>query len=159
MILQEKINSDLKNAIKNRDKNKTNYLKLIVGELQRQQEKELDDKKTIAVIKTLIKYELENVDRMMVIEGMKSCKSEYLNLLETYLPLQTSDDDIKNWIKENIDFSQFTNKMQAMRQIMNNFGSSVSGNNVKKILDELIIECKLNVHEEEDDKEVNKYEV
>ena len=158
MTLQEKINNDLKNAIKNRDKNNTNSLKLIVGELQRSQEKELDDKKTLCVIKKLIKYEKENINRMMSIEEMTSCKSEYLELLETYLPQQTSDDDVKNWIRENIDFSKFSNKSRIMKQIMNNFGSSVSGGNVKKILDELVILCELNVHDEVD-KENNKYEV
>jgi len=154
VTLQEKINVDLKNAIKNRDKNKTNSLKLLVGELQRSKEKELDDKKTFTIIKKLIKYEKENIDRMMSI----SCKSEYLELLETYLPQQTSDDDVKNWIRENIDFSKFSNKSRIMKQIMNNFGSSVSGGNVKKILDELVILCELNVHDEVD-KENNKYEV
>jgi len=158
VTLQEKINNDLKNAIKNRDKNNTNSLKLIVGELQRSQEKELDDKKTLCVIKKLIKYEKENINRMMSIEEMTSCKSEYLELLETYLPQQTSDDDVKNWIRENIDFSKFSNKSRIMKQIMNNFGSSVSGGNVKKILDELVILCELNVHDEVD-KENNKYEV
>jgi uncharacterized protein YqeY len=54
--------------------------------------------------------------------------------MEEYLPRQASEEEIRNWINENIDFSSFGNKMQAMKPIMTHFGSAVDGNIVKKIL-------------------------
>ena len=51
-----------------------------------------------------------------------------------YLPKQASEEEIRKWIQENIDFSVFKNKMQAMKPIMAHFGSSVDGNTVKNIL-------------------------
>ena len=54
--------------------------------------------------------------------------------MESYLPKQASEEDIRSWIEANIDFSKFGNKMQAMRPIMNHFGPAVDGNVVKKVL-------------------------
>jgi hypothetical protein len=48
-----------------------------------------------------------------------------------------TDDDIRGWIAQNIDFSKYKNKMQAMRDIMANFGSAADGNRVKEILQNL----------------------
>ena len=90
MTLQERINNDLKSVIENREKNKINNLKLIVGELQRMPNKELNDEQVIGIIKKLIKYERENIDvKFSHIEGVLSCTSEYLKLLESYTPKQT----------------------------------------------------------------------
>lgn len=50
-----------------------------------------------------------------------------------YLPVVPSDDVVITWIKENVDFSQFKNKMQAMKLIMNEF-KGIDGNTAKKIL-------------------------
>ena len=44
------------------------------------------------------------------------------------------EDDISAWIASNVDFSQFKNKMQAMKPIMAHFGAAADGNLVKKIL-------------------------
>ncbi len=54
--------------------------------------------------------------------------------MEGYLPKQASEEEIYAWVKENIDFSSFGNKMQAMKPIMQHFGSTVDGNMVKKVL-------------------------
>ena len=133
MTLQEKIQNDLKEAINNRDKDTTNYLKVIVGELQRLPHKELKDDIVVSTIKKLIKYQKENIKKY----GMFGQPvDDYLRLLESYVPKQASEEDIKKWIKDNIDLSQFKNKMQAMKPIMVHFGSTVNGRNVRKILEE-----------------------
>lgn len=51
----------------------------------------------------------------------------------SYLPAQASEDEIVAWIQENIDFSQYKNKMQAMGPIMKQF-KGADGNFVKGIL-------------------------
>ncbi len=48
-----------------------------------------------------------------------------------------TDEEVKKWIEQNIDFSQFKNKMQAMGLIMKHFGSLADGNMVRKILQEM----------------------
>ena len=47
-------------------------------------------------------------------------------------------EEIADWIAENIDFSQFKNKMQAMGTIMKHFGKVADGQQVKEILSKLV---------------------
>jgi len=54
-------------------------------------------------------------------------------IAQTYLPKQATEEEITLWIKENIDFSQYKNKMQAMGPIMKQF-KGADGNFMKGIL-------------------------
>jgi hypothetical protein len=47
-----------------------------------------------------------------------------------------SREEIIAWISENIDFSDFKNKMQAMGPIMKHFGKQADGKMVNQILQE-----------------------
>jgi hypothetical protein len=129
MTLQERIKNDLNESIKARNKEKTNTLKLIYGELQRL-EKTVTDEQAIIVLKKLLKYEEENLERSNLKE------SEYSLILKNYLPQQISEEDIKNWIINNIDFSQFKNKFESIRVIKENFPDS-DGKIIKKIIEQL----------------------
>ena len=62
--------------------------------------------------------------------------SPKIEIATGYLPKQASKEEIVAWIQENIDFSQFKNKMQAMGPIMKNF-KGCDGNFVKGILLEM----------------------
>ena len=99
-----------------------------MGEFQRQPEKELSDEQVVGIIKKLVKSERE----LLAASGQDT--SEFIDVMEGYLPQQASEDEIREWIQENIDFSIFNNKMQAMKPIMAHFGSSADGNVVKNIL-------------------------
>ena len=44
--------------------------------------------------------------------------------------------EIISWIKDNIDFSQFKNRMQAMGPVMKHFGKLADGKLVNQILKE-----------------------
>lgn len=129
MTLQERIKNDLSESIKNRNKEKTNTLKLIYGELQRL-DKNIIDEQTISVLKKLVKYEEENLERLNLKE------SEYSLILKNYLPQQISEEDIKNWVINNIDFSQFKNKFESIRVIKEHFPDS-DGKVIKKIIEQL----------------------
>lgn len=131
MGLQQQIESQLVAALKAKDKERAGAIRILKGEFQRQPEKELSDDKVVAIIKKLIKSEKE------LLEASKQESSEYIDILQGYLPQQASDEDVRAWIKENIDFSSFANKMQAMRPIMAHFGTTVDGGAVKKILQEM----------------------
>jgi uncharacterized protein YqeY len=131
MSLQKSITDELKSAIKNRDSARTGAIRVLIGEFQRQPDKELSDDQVIAIIKKLVKSEQE------LLAATGESGSDFITVLETYLPRQATEQEIGAWIEENIDFSEFKNRMQAMRPIMTHFGSSVDGNMVKKILQEL----------------------
>lgn len=131
MLLQEEIKAELTVSMKARDTARTGAIRILIGEFQRQPEKELSDEQVIAIIKKLIKSERE----LLAASGEE--KSDYITVLEEYLPQQVSEEEIRSWVSENIDFSSYKNKMQAMRPIMAHFGSGTDGNSVKKILQEM----------------------
>lgn len=128
MGLQERIVADLKTAMKSKDRARTDAVRVLIGEFQRQPDKELPDQQVTAIIRKLIKSEKE----LLAVSG--SDDSGFIEILEEYLPQQASEEDIRSWIAEHIDFSQFKNRMQAMKPIMAHFGGNVDGNTVKKIL-------------------------
>lgn len=131
MGLQADIQNGLKGAMKAKDSARTGAIRILIGEFQRQPEKELSDEKVIGIIKKLIKSERE----LLAASGGED--TGYIAILEEYLPKQASEEEVKAWIAAHVDFSQFNNKMQAMRPIMAHFGSSVDGNLVKKVLQDM----------------------
>jgi len=128
MSMQESLRGDLKAAMKAKDSARTEAIRILIGEFGRQVEKELSDEQVIAIIKKLVKSEKE------LLAAKKEEGSDFLTIMESYLPRQASEEDIRSWIEANIDFSKFGNKMQAMRPIMTHFGPAVDGNVVKKVL-------------------------
>ena len=128
MSLQEQLQGELKVAMKAKDSDRTWAIRVLIGEFGRQVEKDLNDEQVIAIVKKLIKSERE----LLAAQGKDT--SPFLSIMEEYLPTAASEEEIRVWIETNIDFSAFANRMQAMRPIMNHFGSAADGNIVKKIL-------------------------
>ena len=122
------MHKDLIAAMKAKDNDKKEAIRIIMGEFGRQDAKELGDDQVIAIVKKLIKSEKE----LLAAKGEE--ESAYIKVLEGYLPQQASEDEIRAWIEENIDFSTFGNFMQAMKPVMQHFGASADGNTVKKVL-------------------------
>ncbi|NNF98670.1 MAG: GatB/YqeY domain-containing protein [Desulfobacteraceae bacterium] len=131
MTLQEQIKADLKTAMKQRDDSRKDALRIIMGEWSRSEKKEFTDDEVFSIIKKLIKSEKETLERA------GETDSEYLSIMESYLPQMVSEDEIRAWIQGNINFDDYKNKMQAMGGIMKHFGSSADGNIVKRILQSL----------------------
>jgi hypothetical protein len=89
---------------------------------------EITDDDIIGIIQGLAKSE------RMVLEAKQEETSEYLRTLQLYLPRMASREEIIAWIKDNIDFSEYKNKMQAMGTIMKHFGKQADGKMVNQIL-------------------------
>ena len=132
MNLQEQIKKDLSAAIKAQDVQKKDTLRVILGEFARLDKKELSDDTVIKILKKLLKSEKEVLEQ----KG-QGTESAFMGIVEGYLPQMASEAEIREWIKENIDFTQFKNKMQAMGSIMKHFGPTADGNSVKKILQQM----------------------
>jgi uncharacterized protein len=128
MSMQEALSAELRVAMKARDTDRTGAIRILIGEFARQPEKVLSDEQVIAIVKKLIKSERE----LLTAQGQEG--SPFLKIMEGYLPKQASEEEIYAWVEKNIDFSSFASKMQAMKPIMQHFGSTVDGNTVKKVL-------------------------
>jgi len=132
MTLQEKIKKDLVPAMKDKDAVRKDTLRVILGEFGRAETKELSDKEVIRILKKLVKSEKELLEK----KG-DNTESEFIRIIEAYLPKTASAEEITTWISANIEFSEFKNKMQAMRPIMQHFGDTADGDTVKQILQKM----------------------
>ncbi len=132
MTLQKQIKKDLTRAMKDKDAVRKDALRVILGEFGRAGVKALPDKEVIRILKKLVKSEREVLEK----KG-EATESEYIRIVEAYLPRMAFEEEIKTWISENIDFSGFKNKMQAMRPIMQHFGDQADGDTVKQILQKM----------------------
>jgi uncharacterized protein YqeY len=128
---QERIKKDLIEAIKAKDVERREALRVVLGEIDRQDTKALTDEDVVAVLRRLVKSERETLD----LKGESD--SGFIRVVEEYLPQLATDDEIAAFIRENIDLSGFKNKMQAMGPIMKHFGRTADGNAVKRVLESM----------------------
>ena len=138
MTLQETLQQDLREAIKNREDEKRDALKVVISELQRQASKILADDVVLRVLKKLEKSELELLEVMGDKEAMY-VGTPFLKVLRTYIPQLATDAEIMEWIKENVDFSKFKNKMQAVGIVIKHVGATADGDRVKAIVQGMIM--------------------
>jgi uncharacterized protein YqeY len=129
MTLHERIKSDLVDAIKAKDVERREALRVVLGEFDRQGTKTLTDDEVAGVLRKLVKSERETLE----LKGESD--SGFIRTIEAYLPTMATDEEIAAFINENIDFSEFKNKMQAMGPIMKHFGEKADGHAVKRILE------------------------
>ena len=144
--LLEKVKQDLKTAMLTKNQEARNAMRLIMAEFPKltipltlesgkkstrlKKPDEITNDDIIGIINGLVKSE------QTVLEIKKETTSEYLEILKRYLPKRVSRAEIEAWIKENVDFSQYKNKMQAMGTIMKHFGKTADGKVVNQILQE-----------------------
>jgi uncharacterized protein YqeY len=144
MSLHAKIKLDLKTAMLKKEVEVKNALRQIMAEYpsltvpitlesgkkttRPKKAEEITDDDIVGIIQKLVKSE------NTVLEAKKMETSEYLKILENYLPRLATEEEIAVWIQDNIDFAEFKSPMQAMGPIMKHFGKLADGNMVKQIL-------------------------
>ena len=144
--LRDKIRADLKTAMLNKDPEVRNTLRMVISEFPKltvpitlesgkkstrlKKPEEITNDDVIGIIKGLAKSE------QTVLEATGQSTSEYLIILGSYLPKMVDREEIINWIRDHIDFSEFKNKMQAMGPVMKHFGKLADGKIVNQILKE-----------------------
>ncbi|MGA9177502.1 MAG: GatB/YqeY domain-containing protein [Desulfobacterales bacterium] len=129
MNLQSQMKKDLHAAIKAKDEQKKDALRVILGEFARFDKKELSDDEIVKILKKLMKAEKEVLEQ----KG-ETADSAFISVIENYLPKMATEEEITAWIHQNIDFSQFKNKMQAVSLVLKHFGATADGNFVKTII-------------------------
>ena len=147
MPLLKKLKDDLKNAMLGKDNKLRDTIRIIMGEYpgltvpitlesgkkttRVKKPEEITNDDLLGIIRKLVKSE------KTVLEIKKKDFSDYLEILESYLPQMATKEEIAAWINENIDLSEFKNSMQAMGTIMKHFGKLADGNLVKQLLQDL----------------------
>ena len=144
--LHDKLRADLKKAMLEKNGQVRDTLRLIMAEFPKltvpltlesgkkstrlKKPEEITDDDVIGIIRGLVKSE------QTVLEATGKKNSGYLDVLQSYLPKMVGQDEIVSWIKDNIDFSQFKNRMQAMGPVMKHFGKRADGKLVNQLLKE-----------------------
>ncbi|WP_320041829.1 GatB/YqeY domain-containing protein [uncultured Desulfobacter sp.] len=142
--LYDKIRQDMKTSMLKKDTAVRDTMRLIMGAFpeitvpitlesgkkstRAKTPEEITDEDIHNIIRKFVKSE------KTVLELKKETSSDYLKLLESYLPKMATTEEIEAWIKANIDFSAMKSPMQAMGMVMKHFGKLADGNQVKGIL-------------------------
>jgi len=145
--LFDKLKEDLKEAMRARDGGRKDAIRQIMSEFPKitvpitlesgkkssrpKRPEEFEDEDIYGIIRGLVKSE------KTVLELKNEESSTYLTILEAYLPGKASSEEVRAWISDNINFSEFKNVMQAMGPIMKHFGQRVDGNTIKAMLQEM----------------------
>ncbi|MFH2122701.1 MAG: GatB/YqeY domain-containing protein [Pseudomonadota bacterium] len=140
-----KLRSDLKAAMLGRNETVKGAVRIIMSEFptkitqaitlesgKKSSRPKRDDEITNDEIVTVIMGLCKSEKQTLEFTGQPT--SDYLQVLESYLPTMATEEEIMAWARENIDLSQFKSPMQAMGPIMKHFGKSADGNVVKKVL-------------------------
>lgn len=145
--LHDKLKKDLKHSMLNKDDAVKGAIRVVMSEFPKitipitldsgkkttrpKRPEEITNDEIVDVLRSLVKSE------KTTLELKKEKNSEYLEVLESYLPKMATKEEISSWIAKNIDFSQFKTPMQAMGPIMKHFGKKADGNTVKAVLAEI----------------------
>jgi len=142
--LYDKIRQDMKSAMIKKDTAVRDTMRLIMGAFPSltvsitlesgkkttrvKKPEEITDDDLLNIIRKFVKSE------KTVLELKKEDTSNYLELLNLYLPRMATSEEIEQWIRDNVDLSEFKSPMQAMGKVMKHYGKLADGNQVKEVL-------------------------
>jgi uncharacterized protein YqeY len=98
--------------------------------INKKKHEQVTDEDVLKIISKLIKSEVEMLKAIHADES----KSEYLQILKSYLPTMMSEKEIEAWVLDNIDFDAYIIPMKAMGPIMKELKGKADGNLVKQVL-------------------------
>lgn len=131
MTLKEQINNDLKDAMRAREKQKLEALRLItaaIKQIEVDERVEVDDARMLALIDKLAKQRKESIEQFKAAgrEDLVEKEQFELNILNQYLPEPLSDDEIKQLVKTAIE-EQNAQSMADMGKVMAQLKPSLQG--------------------------------
>ena len=144
-MLEEKILSDYKEAMKARDAFKSSVLSFLRADVINVQvskkKNTLDDSEVIAVIKKQIKQRQDSIEQFTKGERLEMAQKEKkeLELLKTYLPPELSADEIKKIIEESV-LSTAASGIKDMGKVMKEVNVKIAGQADGKLVSDLVKE-------------------
>jgi len=133
MTIEDKVRQDLRQAILDKDQDKKDTLRMVIGEIPRLNKKAgvgPTDQEMEKIIRKLIKSETQ----VLELAGKDVGESLYINTLNEYIPQLMTQSEIEEWIAETIVLEDYNPKMKAIGVIMKELKGKADGNLVKKML-------------------------
>jgi len=132
-MLELRLRADLQDAVRARDTESKNAIKMVLGEIPRLNKK-AGEKATDSEITDIINKLIKSESMVLEYSGIDSSDSAYIKILKKYLPEMMTEEEISKWIDNNIDLTSVSNKMSAMKPIMAQLKGLADGSLVKKVL-------------------------
>ena len=132
-MLIEKIKADLKQAMIDKDEKKKSTLRMVLGEIPRLNKK-AGEGATDQEVETIIKRLIKSETIVLEASGIDESESEYIKILDSYLPKMMDQEEILDWISKNVNLDDFNPKVKAMGFIMKSLNGKADGKTVKALL-------------------------
>ena len=145
--MYEKINEDLKNAMKSKDTFKLSVLRMLKSALQLEQiskKHELDDNEIASVLKKQVKVRkdsLEEYKKYNKEDEVEKLEKE-ISVLSVYLPEELSEEEIEKIVLSAIDEIKPTS-MKDMGLVMKKVGELLVGKNADMSLVSKLVKVKI----------------
>jgi uncharacterized protein YqeY len=145
-IIAQKIQEDLKTAVKAQDKPRVSTLRMVLNALKNaelEEREELSDEKELAVIASYARRIKESIEefRKAAREDLIAKENAELAIVLSYLPEQMSDDDVRREAARVIaDIGAATPRDmgRVMGEMMKRFKGKVDGTAVNRIVSDLL---------------------
>jgi len=142
MSLREKINQDLKEAMKAKDVEKRDALRLLTSafkQIEVDERKELSDDDVIKIIQKQVKSRNDSIDQYKKADRQDLVDKEQseIDVYEVYLPKQLSDDELSDAVKAIIS-NVGAESMKDMGKVMGNASKELAGKADGKRINECV---------------------
>lgn len=140
MSLKDRINEDLKTAMKNRDKDRTSVLRMLLSELKYAQaavniHQELSDDEVLRVVTTYHKRLTKSLDDYPEGERRAAIESELL-VVDEYLPKKAGAAEVGAAVDAVLASTDDRTFGPLMKAVMARLGSAADGKIVSQVLKE-----------------------
>ena len=147
MELEDKIKEDLKEAMKKGDSETRDVLRSLTSDIKNEfikTRKELEEKDVLNVIRRNIKSRKDSIEQFLAggREDLAEKEKAELVILEKYQPVQMSEDEIRNAVKNavaRLDEKDAKNFGIVMKETMKDTEGKADGALVSKIVKETLI--------------------
>jgi uncharacterized protein YqeY len=134
MSLQDKIQSDIAEAMRSKDSLKLGVLRMMKSAVMNkkvEKMKELDESEVLAVFNTLVKQRKDSIDQFRKggREELAQKEEAEIKVIESYLPAAASDEDIRGAIEEAIQETSAAS-MKDMGKVMKATQARLAGKTV-----------------------------
>jgi len=139
MTIQNQVNKIL---IETKDKSVKSALRILKAEFQREKTKEISDERAVKIIRGLINSEQERINHIDIFKKGGSIEKaeaiQYVHILNGMLPVMVGEEEITEWITDNVDFSKFKNPMQAIKEVQAHFGVNADNATIREVIQKIV---------------------
>jgi len=121
-MLQEKINNDLKQAMKNRDTVRVSCLRMVIADMKNKKiakGKDLTDEDITSILQKQVKQHKDSIESFKTgnRQDLVDTETKELEIIQSYLPEQLGEDEITQIAKQTIEETAVSGR-QDMGKVM-----------------------------------------